>query len=262
MRICFFGTYTLEEGYPVNRVILQGLRSAGAQVMECHVSLWRQPQGRWSSRGWLLSPVFWANTILTYLKLIIKYFRVGSYDLMVVGYLGHQDLLLARLLNLFKARPVVLVAFNSLYETVVQDRKLFSPRHPVALFLHWLDRVACKLADLVLLDTQAHIDYFAREFKLSASKFLRVFVGSGLSFPASVASGPEQREAGRVILFVGTYIPLHGIETLIKAAKALETRQDLQFILIGQGQLYPEMQTRVGQMRLRFFKLIGRCVKF
>ncbi len=260
MRICFFGTYTLEEGYPVNRVILQGLRSVGAQVVECHARLWQQPHQRWSSRKWFLSPIFWVNTIWIYIKLIFMYFRMGSYDLMVVGYLGHQDIFLARLLNLFKAKPIVLIAFNSLYETVVQDRKLFSARHPIALILHWLDRTACRLADLVLLDTQAHIDYFAREFKLPASKFLRVFAGSGLSFPVSVPSGPARQGATQSILFVGTYIPLHGIETIIKAAKILENRHDLHFTLLGQGQLYPEIQAMVSQMGLRNLKLIGRWV--
>ncbi len=260
MRICFFGTYTLEEGYPVNRVILQGLRSVGAQVVECHARLWQQPQKRWLGRTWFLSPLFWINTIWIYIKLIFMYSRVGSYDLMVVGYLGHQDIFLARLLNLFKARPIVLIAFNSLYETVVQDRKLFSARHPIALILRWLDRTSCRLADLVLLDTQAHIDYFTREFSLPASKFLRVFVGSGLTFPVPVSSGAARQGTALNILFVGTYIPLHGIETIIKAAKILETRHDLQFTLLGQGQLYAKIQAMGSQMGLQNLKLIGRWV--
>jgi glycosyltransferase involved in cell wall biosynthesis len=186
------------------------------------------------------------------------YFRAGSYDLMVVGYLGHHDIFLARCLNHFRAKPIVLVAFNSLYETVVLDRKLFSARHPIALILRWLDRASCRLADLVLLDTQAHIDYFTREFRLPASKFLRVFVGSGLSFPVPVPSGPAPERAAVEVLFVGTYIPLHGIETIIKAAKILENRHDLQFTLLGQGQLYPEIQALAGRMRLQNLKLIGR----
>ena len=40
MRICFFGTYTIAEGYPVNRVLLKGLRQAGAVVEECRQEMW------------------------------------------------------------------------------------------------------------------------------------------------------------------------------------------------------------------------------
>jgi glycosyltransferase involved in cell wall biosynthesis len=260
MRICFFGTYTLEEGYPVNRVVLQGLKAAGAEVVECHANLWPQPHKRWSSRTWFLSPSFWYNTIKTYIRLIFNYYRIGSYDLMVVGYLGHLDIFLARLLNLFKSKPLVLIAFNSLYETVVQDRKLFSPWHPIALFLRWLDRAVCRLADLVLLDTQAHIEYFIREFNLPASKFIRVFVGSvirGLSLPESVQA---QHRSNFEVFFVGTYIPLHGIETIIRAAKLLENEPDIRIILVGQGQLYPAMHEVAKQLGVQNVKFIGRWV--
>ena len=40
LRVCYFGTYSLGEGYPVNRVLIEGLRRAGATVWECRVGLW------------------------------------------------------------------------------------------------------------------------------------------------------------------------------------------------------------------------------
>ncbi|MDB4699106.1 hypothetical protein OAF45_03080, partial [Candidatus Latescibacteria bacterium] len=41
LRICFFGTYVTDEGYPVNQVLLNGLGAAGAEVVECRETLWR-----------------------------------------------------------------------------------------------------------------------------------------------------------------------------------------------------------------------------
>ena len=260
MRICFFGTYILGKGYPVNQTILQALRAGRFEVVECHADLWKNPQGRWSSLNWLLSPFFWFHTLWAYLKLIFKYYKIGPYDLMVVGYLGHQDIFLARLLNLLKGRPVVLIAFNSLYETVVQDRKLFCARHPVALFMYWIDKTACRLADLVLLDTKAHIDYFVREFELPPSKFLRVFVGSGFESAHSTPTIPSKPESVFEVLFVGTYIPLHGIETIIQSAKILETEPNIQFTLVGHGQLYPEIKEMAERLRLSNLKFIGRWI--
>ena len=260
MRICFFGTYTLEEGYPVNRVILQALRATGVEVIECHASLWQHPRDRWASWGWLSSPFFWMHALWTYLKLIFRYYKVGPYDLMIVGYLGHQDIFLAKLLNFIKGRPVILIAFNSLYETVVQDRRVFSTHHPLALSLHWIDRAACRLADLVLLDTQTHIDYFVREFHLPSDKFLRVFVGSNIKIPHSSATVPSKHDPVFKVLFVGTYIPLHGIETIIQAANILKTEPNLQFTMVGQGQLYPEIQEMAEQMGLPNLQFIGRWV--
>jgi glycosyltransferase involved in cell wall biosynthesis len=256
MRICFFGTYTLDEGYPVNRMILRALHANGVEVVECHERLWQHARERWSASKWYFSISFWLHAFKTYLKLIIKYYRIGQFDLITVGYLGHHDIFLARLLNLWKRRPVVLVAFNSLYETVVLDRKLYSERHPVGRFLYWLDRTACRLADLVLLDTQAHIDYFVQEFRLDSSRFFRAFVGSDL---ALFETDPHQKtKIGRSfeVLFVGTYIPLHGIETILCAAKILENEPTVQFTLIGQGQLYPYLRQMANELRLNRLRFI------
>ena len=204
MRICFFGTYTLDEGYPVNRTILKALESAGVEVFQCRGELWTRTRQRWSAGRWFFSPFFWAHSITVYIKLIFKYFRGGPYDLLVVGYLGHQDIFLARLLDfstrrlkLGRRRPVVLIAFNSLYETLVQDRRLFSSRRPLSWLLRWLDRTACQLADRVILDTQAHIDYFVREFTLPPSKFLRVFVGSDFSAQPPHEPSGQQKPSGK-----------------------------------------------------------------
>ena len=71
---------------------------------------------------------------------------------------------------------------------------------------------------------------------------MRVFVGSTLQqwareFDATL----EDRKFG--IVFVGTYIPLHGIETILKAAEKLLPRSDIEFTLVGGGQLKDEMKS-------------------
>ena len=41
MIVCYFGTYSKDEGYTRNRVIIKGLKENGVQVQECHVDLWK-----------------------------------------------------------------------------------------------------------------------------------------------------------------------------------------------------------------------------
>lgn len=241
MRICFFGTYTLAEGYPVNRTILNALGAAGATVIQCRGNLWNQPRERWAGWGWLRSPLFWYHAVSEYIKLIIQYFKMPPSDIIVVGYLGHQDVFLLRLLNLFRKTPVVLVAFNSLYETLVKDRKLFSRLWPTKVLLRLIDRWSCQLADRVILDTQAHIDYFVQEFGLPPSKFIRVFVGSNLSQQAHTRPEPVSTQEFKVV-FVGTYIPLHGIETILRAAALLKGDSEIKWLLLGQGQILNDMK--------------------
>ena len=40
------------------------------------------------------------------------------------------------------------------------------------------DRIACSLSDLVLLDTDAHIQWFVEEFRLPGHEFRRIWVGA------------------------------------------------------------------------------------
>jgi glycosyltransferase involved in cell wall biosynthesis len=68
--------------------------------------------------------------------------------------------------------------------------------------------------------------------------------------PAQRGSLPG-REAATQILFYGSFIPLHGIQYIIKAAHLLQDRPDIQFIMIGSGQtqrdimdLYRELNPR------------------
>jgi glycosyltransferase involved in cell wall biosynthesis len=46
------------------------------------------------------------------------------------------------------------------------------------------------------------------------------------------------------VLFYGTYIPLHGIPTIVDAAQEL-ARDPVHFVLIGNGQLRPDIDARL-----------------
>ena len=49
------------------------------------------------------------------------------------------------------------------------------------------------------------------------------------------------------MLFVGTLIPLHGIETVIEAAGYLRDRPDIEIMLVGDGQLGPRLQALLSE---------------
>ena len=85
---------------------------------------------------------------------------------------------LARLLA--SRKPLVYDAFTSIYEGDVVDRKLYR-KNSIWAYRSWLiDWLSCSLADIVLTDTQAHVDYFVYEFRLNRKKFRRIFVGSDI----------------------------------------------------------------------------------
>lgn len=271
LRVCYFGTYSMEEGYPRNRVIIEGLRRNGVDVVECHEDFWKSTEeklkGVQAGQGEIKT--LW-RLMRTYARLVSKFRKVGNYDVLIVGYAGHIDIFLAKFLNLLRRKPVLFDAFLSVYDTAVMDRKIVRAGSLKAGLLRWIDTWACRMADAVLLDTQAHIDYFVREFHLPAKKFFAVPVGSSMrpSRPSLSQGGRELEEemppdlpSPFTVLYFGSYIPLHGVDIVLMAAKILQREEDILFTLIGKGQLLPEMKELASTLRLKNVHFIERFIK-
>ncbi len=260
-RICFFGTY--ERDYPRNRTLVEGLKRAGWQVLECHVPLWEKERDKTGRYLGPISLVLRAVELkLACLRLLLKYvFTVGRYEVMLVGYIGHFDMPLAWLLTRFPRRPLVFSPLISLYDTLVDDRRSIAEGTLMSRFLRWLDRQTCAKADLVLLDTEAHIDYFVQAFNLPRKRFARVFVGAvepdaleyvngeGVSGPDAYGFTPSEDTPFRV-LFVGKFIPLHGLPFMLEAANRLKDVPGIEFHFVGSGQLTDEIHETARRLNL------------
>ncbi|MEE8186005.1 MAG: hypothetical protein V3T96_06395, partial [Thermodesulfobacteriota bacterium] len=273
MKVLYFGTYSIGEGYPRNSVIIHGLRENGVEVIECHEDLWRGSKDKIKRVGAIPGLLIILPRLLrTYISLIYRFIRSPDYDIIIVGYTGQFDIFLARILNLFKKKPVILDAFISIYDTIVMDRSLVSPGSIRATLLWWLDRTACRVADLILLDTSEHINYFVKEFGLPREKFLRLFVGGDevankagimnkeLGIRIQETKNKKQKDGTFNVLYFGTYIPLHGVEYIIKAAKRLEDEEDICFTLIGTGQLLEDTKRLASDLSCKYIEFIDRWV--
>lgn len=256
MRVCFFGTYTIAEGYPVNRVLLKGLERSGVEVLQCREELWEGflhttfSQRRWSTYlrlGWRLCRC--------YLRLLKRYRRLPEHHWVVVGYAGYLDILLARLLA-GRRHPLVLVSFISLYDTMVFDRAQLPVKSLKAKAVKSLERLGFRCADLVLVDTDAHGQYLAALHALPGAKFRRSFVGEDDEVFRPLpppAAAPVFR-----VLFFGTYVPLHGVETVLAAASCLRDVPGLELVLIGNGQLYGQIRQEADRLQLRHLVFIDQ----
>lgn len=71
--------------------------------------------------------------------------------------------------------------------------------------------------------------------------------------------GMENRNIN--VLYFGSYIPLHGVDIILKAAKIIEEKErDTVFTLIGEGQLLQEMKQLASDLRLKSVNFIDRFV--
>jgi glycosyltransferase involved in cell wall biosynthesis len=153
---------------------------------------------------------------------------------LVVGYPGHLDLRAAR--RVANGRPVVFNPLVSLADTLVGDRGRFRPGSAAARILETIDRRAFGAADLVVADTRAQIALFRA---LGARRVEVCFVGAEERLFQPGWTRPP--DGTFTALFVGKLIPLHGLETILAAARLAP---ELRFRLAGSGQLQTLLERR------------------
>lgn len=218
MTICFFGYPN--ETYSRNQILIRGLNKNGVKVISC-----TDKSGLFFIRYWRLFRKF----------LPLRH----QVDAIFVQFPGHLNVPMAWILGKLFHKPVIFDAFISLYDTYIFDRQVAGQGSLKAKFYWWVDKLACTLADAVTLDTNAHIRYFVRTFKLPRRKFSRLPVGGDetLFHPAKLQrSGTTRKKV--IIEFHGMFTRIHGAEVFVQAAKRLERHKNLEFWLIGSSDNY------------------------
>lgn len=67
---------------------------------------------------------------------------------------------------------------------------------------------------------------------------------------------PENKKL--LILFWGNFIPLQGIQYIIQAAKTLENHLDIQFTIIGGGQMSKDISCLVEKLKVNNIRFVDR----
>ncbi len=232
MRVCYFGTY--REEYSRNRIMIEGLRRAGVEVVECHQSLWQGIEDRVkaASGGWL-KPAFWKRLATTYWRLLQQYRQIGDYDILVVGYPGQMDVFLGRILSWISRKPLVWDVFMSIY-LITLERKLDRRSPFSAQLIRRLEWLACRVPDRLILDTQEYVAWFQETHRVAPERFRLVPTGADdrIFHPIEIKGPPDS--IFRVI-FYGTFVAGHRVPYIIETARQLQHEPDLCIELIGDG---------------------------
>ena len=231
MRVVVWGTYDL--GKPRTRILISGLQQAGVEIEEIHADIWSGVEDK-SQLTVLRRLGFLVRWIVSYPSLIIRYIRAPRHDIVLVPYLGQIDVLMLWPFAMLRRTPVAWDMFISLFDTVALDRRLIRADGVLGRLLWAVEWLACRAADLMLMDTEPHARYVERQFGLPAGRVGWVPVGAEPgSFPRLP---PKDRSDSPVqILFYGQMIPLHGIATILQAAGS-ERGHSYRWHLIGKGQ--------------------------
>lgn len=158
--------------------------------------------------------------------------NIRKYDVVFIG--GIPQLLVP--LIQFRLRKKVLIVdfFISIYDTLVHDRKVLSPSNPFSRILKKLDRNALASADHVLVDTREHAGYFSKMFNVDPQKMIVLYLEADkrIYYPRN-ADRPRELTTKFIVFFFGAMNPLQGVDVILEAARVLEKRENIFFIMVG-----------------------------
>ena len=231
MRVCYFGTYRAQ--YARNRINKERLRFLGIDVIECHSQLWTGDQDRHNilMGGWRHIS-FWKRIIKTYIKLIRQYIAIKNFDIMIVGYPGHFDIFLARVLTWIRGKPLVWDFLMSL-NLIAQERNVTDKR--ITFFLNFIENIGVKLPDMLIADTPDYSKWIQDSYGINKTKIRLLPLGADDNVFKSTYRNRNQIKNSLTVLYHGSFIPNHGLLHIAEAAYHLRDHDQIQFELIGDG---------------------------
>ncbi len=251
MKVLYFGTY--EKDYPRNKIFIEGLKKNDVEVIEVNVSIKKNKEYK-TNNFIAKNLVLGLKYLFSSIQLLIKGIKIKKFDLIIVGFPSFFDIFPAKIISFFSGKKLVLNPLVSTYNTLIEDRKVIKKNSFTAKLIYQIEKTGLKLSDKIILDTKTHAEYFIEKFKLDKKKFLVIPVGAEekIFYPRK-----DRKKDGFFVGFYGTFIPLHGIKYIIKAAKLLE-KENIIFEIIGKGQIYLEIKSLAKEnSNIKFSKEVG-----
>lgn len=247
-RLLVFGSYDATL-HPRVAVLRDGLAARGWYVRELNEPLGATTSDKVAAAGSPTAAIRLAGRQIRAWSRLVRGSRgLPDPEVVLVGYMGHADVHLARLR--FRRSTIVLDHLVGLADTV-GDRRLGGGLRLKILDL--VDRGALRAADVVVVDTEAQAQMLPDDM---SARSVVVPVGAGEQWFAAAeraarAPGSSPSPAGSpdasglTVVFFGLYTPLQGAPT-IGAAIDLLRDEPIRFTMIGHGQDLAEARALAG----------------
>ncbi|MBI1391156.1 MAG: glycosyltransferase [Alphaproteobacteria bacterium] len=223
-------------GKPRTRILVANLERR-ARVRRMTLSPWGGVEDKSRLREWRRIVRILVIMLFAYPTLVARFLASPKPDILFVPYLGVIDVLVIWPFARMRGVPVAWDAFLSLYDTIVIDRALIRPGGAMARLVRLIEGVACRAADVILVDTDEHGRYFEAAYAGARKKTRAVLVGAELEIFNAALEGAETSPARPFrALFYGQCIPLHGVRVILEAAALAVDDQSIEWSIIGDGQ--------------------------
>lgn len=248
MKVCWTGTFVRQ--FERNKRLGEYLAASKVHLNVIHEDLWPEDRITAVTSSRLTIAL---RMLVVYPKLIFRLLRSPAPDVYLVSYPGWFDMPVVKFVALLKRRPIAFDIFISLFDTAVVDRGLVGSRSLFARFSRGFDRLSIRLSDRAIADCPAHARFLAELAGVSGDRFGVVYLGAD-----ETRFGPQDLGAAdaSLVLFYGTFVPLQGVEWIVRAAKHLEA-SGIRMRLIGDGQTRPEAEAIAHELGLTNLEFVG-----
>ena len=230
-KICIFiGSYDFREDTLFQKI----LESQNIEVIECREKI--------NSVG---------SFVKGYFKMFFRH-RKLKYDVMLIPWRGIISFPLAKLVC---RKPIVYWSNLSIYHTLIDDRKKAKPNSIYAKLIHFAEKYVCNHCDMIITESKAQAEFLVNEYNLDQRKFRN----SVNSVNEEIFSPIPFKKQGDIfqVLFFGGFVPAHGIETIVDAAKILSKKEDIIFNFCGDGPMKKQIEKMVKDNNLKNVKFFG-----
>ena len=233
-KLLIMGVHLNSEAYPNTRFRIEGLKQSD-QIEVSEMNFPMSTGNLYKAGGLFWKILAGIRGMFAHFMVVLKYVFSGKPDIVYAPYPAvFMVFLLSWLPGKLKPKRIFVDAFISPYDTIVNDRALRKKNSVLARILYRIEKRAYLFSTKVIVDTPQNLDFLASVFLLEKSKLV--------SIPLSTDEHQFKPEKYRAeigicrVLFVGTLVPLHGIQTILNAVSILSDRRDIVFRIVGDGQ--------------------------
>jgi len=165
--------------------------------------------------------------------ILIRLFHNPQYY--ILGFRGNEIFWVVRLITL--GRVLIYDHMMSPYDSLVNEKKTIRREGLLGKAIYFYEKYILLASDLVLTDTNIHKQYFHELFDTPLEKIEAVPVGTDEDLFRLDASMKKTAKSSLFeVLYYGSFLPLHGMEIILKAASILREKP-IHFTLIGGNRL-------------------------
>ena len=227
-RVLWWGRF--DAGYSRNRVYISLFKELGWDVDFFFVKVW---------------PRF--GDVEAFLR------RLGSRprpDLVWVPVCRQRDILAACRWAHRRGIKVLFDPMISAWDKKVLEQRKWKADEPRAKKLHALEEKMMNTPDFVTWDTTCHVDFCEREFHVPRERMRALLTGTDETVFKPVPDALPARKPGDPfrVLYHGAYLPLHGTEYIVEAARMTQD-ENIQWDFLGWGAYKAETEAKAAGIR-------------